>query len=75
MTTVFDYLTVACFLCLIGAFFLFTAQDTRTLLHFLISAVTFAIANQLGNNGLTLFAVALIIVGAGYAVLVGRGKS
>lgn len=74
MITPFDYLTVACFFCLIGAFVLWTAHDTRTLMHLLISGVSFAIANQVGNNGLTLFALVLIVAGAGYALLVIQGK-
>jgi hypothetical protein len=73
--TAFDYLTVACFVCLVVAFFLWTAHDTRTLLHLMISGVAFAIADQVGNNGLTLFALALIVTGAGYALLVVQGKA
>jgi hypothetical protein len=73
--TVFDYLTVACFLGLVISFFLWTEHDTRTLLHLMISAAAFAIANQVGNNGLPFLALALIAVGAGYAVLVVRGKT
>lgn len=75
MITAFDFLTVACFVCLVMTFFLWTAHDTRTLLHLLISGVAFAIADQVGNNGLTLFALALIVAGAGYALLVVQGKA
>jgi hypothetical protein len=74
LITVFDYLTVACFCCLVMAFFLWTAHDTRSLLHLLISAAAFAIADQVGNSGFALFALALVVAGAGYAVLVVRGK-
>jgi hypothetical protein len=73
--TVFDYLTVACFLGLVMAFILWTEHDIRTLLHLLISAMAFAIADQVGNNGFSLFALPLIVAGVGYAVLVVRGKS
>jgi hypothetical protein len=73
--TVFDYVTVACFLGLVMAFIILTEHDIRSLLHLLISAVAFAIADQVGNNGFTLFALALIVAGIGYAVLVVRGKS
>jgi hypothetical protein len=75
MITPFDYLTVACFFCLLSAFFLLTERDTRTLLRLLVSGVAFAIANQAGNNGLTLFALTLIVAGAGYALLVVQGKA
>lgn len=74
MISVFDYLTVACFLCLVVAFVLRTEHDIRTLLHLLISAIAFAIADQVGNNGFSAFALALIVAGVGYAVLVVRGK-
>ena len=39
-------------------------------LSMLIPAAVFAGANQIGNAGLTLFAVVLIVAGAGYAALV-----
>jgi hypothetical protein len=72
--TAFDYLTVGCFFCLVMAFFLWTGRDTRTLTRLMISAVVFAIADQVGNNGLTLFALALTAAGAAYAWLVVQGK-
>ena len=75
MTTPFDYLTIACFGGLVATFFLWTERDTRTLMHLIVSGVAFAIANQVGNAGLTLFAVVLIIAGLGYAFLVVKGKS
>ena len=70
MITVFDFLTVACFACLAIAFFRWTEHDTHTLLHMLVPAVAFAIANQVGNAGLTFFALVLIVAGAGYAALI-----
>ncbi|WP_213773875.1 XrtV sorting system accessory protein [Bradyrhizobium sp. dw_78] len=72
MNTAFDFLTVACFAGLVIAFFQFTTRDTRTLLHLTISAAVFAIANQLGNAGLPLFALILVVAGAGYAALIVR---
>ena len=74
MITLFDYLTIACFCALVATFFLWTDRDGRTLMHLIISGIAFAIANQVGNNGLTLFALVLIAVGAGYALLVVKGK-
>lgn len=69
MATIFDVVTVTCFVGLVLAFFQFTDRNTRTLLHFILVGVIFAIANQLGNNGQVILAVILISAGAGYAVL------
>ena len=70
MTAAFDFLTVACFLGLVAAFVLYTERDTRTLMHMLISAVAFAIANQVGNEGFTVLALGLVLAGVGYSALV-----
>jgi hypothetical protein len=70
METAFDFLTVACFAGLVIAYFQFTERDSRTLMHLMIPGAAFAIANQMGNAGLSLFALVLIIAGAGYAALV-----
>ena len=70
--TLFDFATVACFLAMAGAFFMLTARQPRTLLHLLLAGVAFAVANQLGNADYALFGLVLIIVGAGYAIIVIR---
>lgn len=70
MTTAFDFLTVACFAGLVISFFQLTERDTRTLVQLMIPAAVFAIANQIGNAGLTSFALGLLVAGAGYAALV-----
>ena len=70
METAFDILTIACFAGLVIGYFQFTKRDTRTLMHLMISGAAFAIANQVGNAGLPIFALILIVAGAGYAVLV-----
>ena len=70
METAFDFLTVACFAGLVIAYFQFTKRDTRTLMQLMISAAAFAIANQMGNAGLPIVALILIVAGAGYAALV-----
>lgn len=72
MTTLFDVLTVTCFVALVIAFFQFTARDNRTLLHFMLPAILFAVANQVGNAGSFYLALILILAGAGYAVLIAR---
>jgi hypothetical protein len=76
MATVFDYVTVACFLGMAGAFFILTSREPRTLLHLLVAGATFAIANQIGNAGYTLLAAILIIAGVAYAaVIIRQGSS
>ena len=75
MVTMFDFVTVASFLAMAGAFFLLTAREPRTLLHLLVVGVAFAIANQVGNAGYTVLAVVLIIVGIAYAAMIIRQTS
>jgi hypothetical protein len=72
METAFDILTVACFAGLVIAFFQFTTRDMQTLMRLMISGIMFALANQIGNAGLSIFALILIAAGAGYAALVVR---
>lgn len=72
MSTFFDVVTVTCFVGLVIAFFQFTDRETRTLLHFVLAGVAFAVANQLGNAGSTILALALIFAGVIYAVLIVR---
>jgi hypothetical protein len=72
MATVFDVVTVTCFLALVIAFFQFTDRETRTLVHFVLAGIVFAVANQVGNNGSTILAIVLILAGAGYAVIATR---
>ena len=70
MATFFDVVTVTCFVGLVIAFFKFTEQETRTLVHFILAGIVFAVANQVGNAGSTMLAIVLIIAGSIYAVLV-----
>jgi hypothetical protein len=72
MTTFFDVVTVTCFIALVIAFFQFTDRETKTLLHFVIAGIVFAIANQVGNGGGTVLALVLIFAGAGYVGLMVR---
>jgi hypothetical protein len=69
MVTVFDIVTVACFAGLAVAFFRFTDQDSRTLMHFVLAAIVLAVANQVGNGGSTLLASVLVIAGLGYTYI------
>ena len=72
MTTFLDVVTVTCFIALVIAFFQFTDRETKTLLHFVIAGIVFAIANQVGNGGGTVLALVLIFAGAGYVGLMVR---
>jgi len=72
MTTFFDVVTVTCFVGLLIAFFQFTDRETKTLVHFIVAGVVFAVANQVGNNGSVVLAGLLIFAGGTYAVLVAR---
>jgi predicted permease len=70
MSTLFDVLTVTCFIGLVIAFFQFTSRDNRILMHFMLPAVLFAVANQVGNHGSAALAAILMVAGIVYAVLI-----
>lgn len=70
MATLFDVVTVTCFAGLVIAFFQFTQRETRTLVHFILAGIVFAVANQVGNAGSATLAIVLILAGSIYAVLV-----
>ncbi len=72
MITLFDFATVACFLAMAGGYLLLTARSQQTLVHLLLSAIAFAVANQLGNAGYMLSGMLLIIAGVGYAFIIIR---
>jgi len=65
--TLFDFVTVACFFAMAGAFFILTEREPQTLLHMVLAGIAFAVANQLGNGGYAFFGSILIIAGIGYA--------
>jgi len=70
MTTLFDVVTVTCFVGLVIAFFQFTDRETRTLVHFILAGVVFAVANQVGNAGSAVLAGLLMVAGVAYAGMV-----
>ena len=70
MATFFDVLTVTCFAGLVISYFQFTKRNLQSLMHLMIPGAAFAIANQMGNAGMPVFALILIAAGAAYAVLV-----
>jgi hypothetical protein len=77
MFTVYDFVTVTCFICVVVTYFMFTEGGMKVLAHFMLPAAAFAIANQVGNhagsdalmNGL---AVILIAAGIGYTYIIVR---
>ena len=70
MPSLFDFVTVACFLVVVGAFVFLTERDTKTLTRMMVAAIAFAVANQMGNRGAGVLAILLIGAGLGYAALV-----
>ena len=70
MATLFDVVTVACFVGLVIAFLQFTDRETRTLMHFMLAGIVFAVANQVGNSGSTILALLLVIAGVIYPALI-----
>lgn len=73
MGTIFDIVTVTCFAVLVLTFFMWTDREPRTLMHFMVPAASFAVANQVGNANFPLLAAVLISAGIGYTVIVLRG--
>lgn len=72
MTTIYDIVTVICFACVVLTYFMFTEGGMKLLAHFMLPAAAFAIANQLGNAGMNVLAIALIAAGIGYTFLIVR---
>jgi len=70
MATLFDVVTVTCFVGLVIAFLQFTDRETRTLMHFLLAGIVFAVANQVGNSGSTILALLLVVSGVIYPALI-----
>ena len=77
MQTVYDFVTVICFICIVVTYFMFTEGGMRVLAHFMLPAAAFAIANQGGNHAgddlpMNLLAVILIAAGIGYIYIIVR---
>jgi hypothetical protein len=72
MQTVYDFVTVICFICVAV-----TEGSMKVLAHFMLPAVAFAIANQVGNHAgnnvpMNILAVILIVAGIGYTFMIVR---
>ena len=50
MNTVYDFVTVICFLLAVLTYFMFTEGGMKILAHFLLPAAGFGIPNQVGNH-------------------------
>ena len=72
MSTVYDFVTVALFASLVAVFLFLTDRRSETVSCLLISGVSVAVANQLGNAGQGTLAVALLAAAMVYAALIVR---
>jgi hypothetical protein len=77
MATVYDFVTVISFVCIVVTYFMFTEGGVKVLAHFMLPAVAFAVANQVGNHAgndvpMNVLAVILIVAGIGYAFIIVR---
>jgi hypothetical protein len=77
MNTVYDFVTVICFIFAVLTYFMFTQGGARILAHFMLPAAAFAIANQVGNHAgsnvpMNALAVILIAAGIGYIYIIVR---
>ena len=78
MKTIYDVATFACFLGVVASYFLLTRRDLRELPYFVVAALVFAVANQMGNADRPTFSLVLIGAGVVYTaviVLYSRGRS
>ena len=80
MATIYDFVTVAIFVVLVGYYVFLSDRRPQLLWQFLLSAVVFAVANQVGNFaskadnvGMHALAIVLIVGGAAYAAISARG--
>ncbi len=67
--TIFDIITVICFVAVVAAYFTIGQPDPKLLPHYLLSCVAFAFANQFGNGGHIFIGVAVLLAGVTYAVV------
>lgn len=72
METVYDWVTVLIFAGLITLFLQRSSMDDPpdTIWHYMPPAIGCAVANYLGNGGMTVFAIAMIVAVIGYIFVV-----
>ncbi len=66
METIFDFLTVAIFIALVGMFIQFSRHADQNIIAYLIPGLGCMAANYLGNEGYAIWAWLLIGVTLGY---------
>ena len=72
MTTIYDFSSIVIFAIMVLAFIFLTDRQPGTMSRLLVSGAAIAIANQLGNAGFDLLALALLLASAFYAVTIVR---
>jgi hypothetical protein len=70
--TIFDYVTLASFLVIAGAYLFLTTRELRILPQLVLAGGILAVANQLGNAGHVIVGTILIIAGIAYSVMIIR---
>jgi hypothetical protein len=78
--TIYDFVTVAIFVILVGYYVFLSDRRPRLLWQFLLSTVVIAVADEVGNFaskggsvGMHALAIVLIVAGAAYAAIAARG--
>lgn len=66
MSTIYDFVTVAIFLIVIGLYFQFSMKASQDLKWYLLPGGVCAVANQLGNNGSDIIAWIMIVAAAAF---------
>lgn len=66
MSTIYDFVTVAIFLVVVGLYFQFSTKADQDLKWYILPGGVCAVANQIGNNGSDLIAWIMILASVGY---------
>jgi hypothetical protein len=75
MSEPFDIPTIACFLSMVVAYFVWSDREVHTLLRLSICGIALSIANHLGNGGWPIFANILIAAAIGHALFILFGQN
>ncbi len=66
MSTIYDFLTVAIFIGIVGFYFYRQREGEEDLSRYIIAAVGCALANYFGNGGYHIAAIGLILITFGF---------
>ncbi|WP_308910188.1 XrtV sorting system accessory protein [Pseudokordiimonas caeni] len=69
MSTIFDFVTVAIFVAIVGMFFQFSRREDQNIAAYIWPALGCAFANYFGNKGFDLIAWIMIAATLGYVFL------